>query len=1388
MKKILLLTILVHIFLGDMVCLADFGPLVPHPMDYDIDGDLDGSDIAHLTTIFDPAIHQSDLQEMAEAFGFVYPVSPPDDVDLGLPHDNQYSGAGFVGESINIINGNAVEARTDLVFPSPHAQGLQFSAIYNSQSETEGQLGHGWTHNYNLSLDPAITLKDMTFLRISDASGRAHYFLSDGNDTLSGFFNEQSFVQHIGEEYIWNLANGFQYGFSSDGKLSWIDDQYSNRVTINYDGQGRIDTVNDLASGRAISLHYTANGLLDFISGPVTQSLPDGKWVTYDYDNYANLTSIIYGDGSGFTYNYTDPYDIHNLTGKFDTMGHTLTTWSYNQLDQAKGLFSADNSNMTVDYTTPLQPKVTDAYGEIRTYSIEKFGALKRISGLQGTSVTPYGGNSPIRWAYDDQAHLVEVEYPGGLINKYQNFDQNHNPQTIILAANSAEEQTINFTFHPTLRVPLTRSVPSVLGNGNKVTIWDYDSDLDTEANENPTNTLRRVVEQGFTNNQAGEAVFFENITIMSFDSKGQLLSVNGPRPGDDDVTSFTYDPITGDLLSLTKPHLGTSHFVDYNEAGEVGRFIDINNQEQQFSFDGRGRLLTVTYQADGSQISRSFNQGFLKSSTDQDGITHTYDYDAAYGRLETITDPLGNYILLDYDEHGNLNEKGKYTAAGEKTTRLRWDYDHPQIPGLLWKEIQSDDSFSEFHYDSRGNLFTVKDPEGNTTGYFYDLHDRLKQEIRPGNVITTYGYNQFGALNSVIDPTGKETTYILDDMNQVVSTTSSDTGVTSFIYDNAGNLISKTNANTITTNYQYDNLNRLLSIHFPDATENISFSFDEGAYGKGHRTGMTDSSGTTTYHYYPKGKLEYAIVTINGHDFTTVYSYTPGGLLASSTYPSGRVVELPRNSLGKVSEITTTFAGTEQTLISNLDYRPFGDPVSHNTGGNGAVDNLINANSQTTVSNPDSPGARTYQYDKLGRLTSISAPTFPWHNRTYVYDELDRLSEATGYHGKLAFQYDEAGNRKLQTLNDVITNYNYQSDTNRISQISGPLIINFGYDDNGNITSKGDFTFTYNANNRLSRVEQGGTTVSEYIYNGLGQRTSKTTSEGTTLFHYCQHCQEGVLIGESDPAGNFTKEYIYYGTSPLAQVDIVNNKIYHYVNDAKGTPQMMTDDNGLIVWENNYRPFGLANIEDHYSAVNNLRFPGQYYDAESGLHYNWHRYYDPSTGRYLTPDPIGLDGGMNLYLYVGNNPVMFVDPLGLESYSANLFGNSQAGFLNVNASATNDLGVGTLKSSIEGSALHAGWKGSNGPLSGTAEAYKWRTKLEGGITNLRNISSTAKIAAFEGEIKGKVRLGDYLLKLTLGGSAGSAGYDFKFGLNGIVLGWHSFLGAKVGVEWETCK
>lgn len=173
---------------------------------------------------------------------------------------------------------------------------------------------------------------------------------------------------------------------------------------------------------------------------------------------------------------------------------------------------------------------------------------------------------------------------------------------------------------------------------------------------------------------------------------------------------------------------------------------------------------------------------------------------------------------------------------------------------------------------------------------------------------------------------------------------------------------------------------------------------------------------------------------------------------------------------------------------------------------------------------------------------------------------------------------------------------------------------------------------------------------IAEYYYDPFGRRLWKEVTGVRTYFHYSD---EG-LVGEYDGTGAEIKTYGYkpgstWTTDPLFIKE--NNQYYFYHNDHLGTPQKITEMNGAVVWSAKYESFGEATVDPSSTITNNLRFPGQYYDAESGLHYSYNRYYDPGIGRFLRVDPIrSMRATNHHYAYVENNPIVTIDPEGLQS------------------------------------------------------------------------------------------------------------------------------------------
>jgi RHS repeat-associated protein len=222
---------------------------------------------------------------------------------------------------------------------------------------------------------------------------------------------------------------------------------------------------------------------------------------------------------------------------------------------------------------------------------------------------------------------------------------------------------------------------------------------------------------------------------------------------------------------------------------------------------------------------------------------------------------------------------------------------------------------------------------------------------------------------------------------------------------------------------------------------------------------------------------------------------------------------------------------------------------------------------------------------------------------------------------------------------------------------------VSFAYDANGNTVEKSDngqiTRYNYNLEDRLSCVEDGqGALIAEYYYDPFGRRLWKDV-DGERL--YFVYSDEG-LVGELNTDGQVNREYGYkpnsiWTTDPLFLRE--SGQYYFYQNDHVGTPHNIYSTSGAFTWSAEYGSFGETTTKQDSVLTNNLRFAGQYYDQETGLHYNYFRYYDPNTGRYLRTDPIGLAGGIRLYAYVSNNPITSIDPFGLREWTINRYGGS---------------------------------------------------------------------------------------------------------------------------------
>ena len=459
---------------------------------------------------------------------------------------------------------------------------------------------------------------------------------------------------------------------------------------------------------------------------------------------------------------------------------------------------------------------------------------------------------------------------------------------------------------------------------------------------------------------------------------------------------------------------------------------------------------------------------------------------------------------------------------------------------------------------------------------------------------------------------------------------------------------------------YSYDALNRVLAVDVQGSTDaDLSFAYDTCSNGLGRLCTITRGAAgpapvTVTFAYDAFGN-------VLAHQGLS-YTYDAAGRIHTILYPSGALLEISHDAAGQVNEVRMTRDGNTRTLAHGVQYAPFGPPESLQYGNGLALSQMVDtAYRMTDISVPGIMALTGAVYDATGNLTLRNEDTGAPSVSQFTYDTLDRLDTASGRFGDRDYNLNRNGNR-TQLVADgqtTVTTYPKNSSRKRKNKPSSDTFWTYKHDANGSITAKTstvgapDLGYAYDARNRLVRATQDDGTVSilgEYAYNGMGQRVRKDS--GGEVFEY-RYGLNGELLAILDDSGQPLREFVYLNGQPLAVVDHGADALYYIHNDHLGTPQAMSDESGTRVWTAVYDPFGAAVVDedpdqDGMSVTLNLRFPGQYYDQETGLHYNYYRTYDPSTGRYLESDPIGLAAGLNTYSYVSNTPTMRTDKYGL--------------------------------------------------------------------------------------------------------------------------------------------
>ncbi|MGW3679428.1 putative T7SS-secreted protein [Streptomyces prasinus] len=735
--------------------------------------------------------------------------------------------------------------------------------------------------------------------------------------------------------------------------------------------------------------------------------------------------------------------------------------------------------------------------------------------------------------------------------------------------------------------------------------------------------------------------------THYAYDTNGNLLTRTDPLGR---TIAHTYDH-DGRLTGMIRPD-GSELRITRDPSGLPTEVVGPDGARTGYAYDERGNRIAVTEPAGHATHYTYDDAGRLTSVTNALGETSTVRCDAA-GLPVEVTDPANATTRLERD---GLGRPVRIVDPLGGVTCLSWNAD-----GQLARRTAQDGATESWTYDGEGNCLTHTDAVGGVTRFEYthfDLlaartgpdgaryafeHDtdlRLTRVTGPQCLSWSYAYDAAGRLVSETDFDGRTIDYRLDAAGQLTARIDALGGVISFAHDELGRITRKDAAGRITSR-TYDPAGRLLRAEGPD--------------------------GDLIRQYDRRGLLKTELV--DGR--ATTYRYDAAGRRVSRTTPTGHVTTYTYDTAGRPEHLTTgghRVAFTYDAAGRELS-RVFGDSLTIAS----AWDEAGRLSAEHLTADGRTLNGRTYTYRADGHLSAVSDHLSG--TRTFDLDRAGRVTSVIAEGWSEAYAYDAGGN---QTSASWPTSHPGHEATGprtyHGTTITRAGSVRYEHDALGRVvlrqktrlSRKPDtWRYEWDVEDRLTRVITPDGTRWRYRYDPLGRRAAKQrlASDGETVLEEVRFTWDGTTLCEQTTVSQDVPRPValtwdHRGLTPLAQTERIltadarqeeiDRRFFAIATDLVGAPTELVDESGDIAWRTRTTLWGTTAWNRDSSAYTPLRFPGQYHDPETGLHYNYFRHYDPETGRYTSPDPLGLAPAPNPVAYV-DNPHTYVDPLGLS-------------------------------------------------------------------------------------------------------------------------------------------
>ncbi|MBX3613591.1 MAG: DUF2235 domain-containing protein [Burkholderiaceae bacterium] len=1122
------------------------------------------------------------------------------------------------GNPVDVATGNKYHRQADVVLPHPESSALspdgpaaafglawhdslllQFARHYNSRSDFALSLGRGWSHSFDTRL-ARIVRNGRVELQIVQADGRRLVFTRTG----AGSYGSGRIADGLLDEQLADAAASFVWRWPGGRRVVFdADGRLASIVAADLDA---IRLRRD-ASGRLLEASDNAGRALGFeYAGARLTALrmPDGQRIAYDYDAHGQLAAVRYPDGRTQRYHYEDPRAFHLLTGITDTDGR-------------RSRYAYDDS---------LRVSLSQGIGAGDAQALRFAYRLPRRAGEPGTTtVSADGRTSRFRW--------VERRDSGPMLTGSEGDGCAQCPPMGLRTVLGRDGRTVSIGAVTIRHDSLGRVVERRVGRAGPATGWvERFSYADADPLSGPTRIDRPSVVAGRTMHWT--IAYTPRGQVAAIDVAGFAPARDAPEPVAASLR-FQYaqaGPAIGKLVSIAR------------EGGSAGvaRTVFVHDAQRRLVRIGHAAVLAHTIERDA--IGRALSERL------PDGSRRTRAFDRAWRLASSSARGVG--VRIDYDDSGRPS--GVEWSTGQRwTLRLRGD-------GV---EVESNRGWRRVFAPAAARAAQAPAPAPGAApggGAGAQALPVALARAEPGR-------------RQLVDAASRSTEFLYDDLGRLVQARSAHAGSHRQRYDALGRLARIEHADGSVDIRDHDLAGRIVRREQTAGEERVVTRFGyEGA-----RLVTIDHPVQHSFARHDAlGRLVELVHERDGATYRQAFSYDPLGRLAEQGLPDGSRLVHGYDAQGRADAFGLSMAGDAAVRwLARVVHRDAGATVIEL--GNGIrFEQQADASGRPgslrwlrggADSGAEGPARAPRDWDSLGPF-DLPFRRLQWHPRglpvaithesgedRYGYDRFGRLIVRERHGGGAApahveyFLYGAVGDRIAARRRDG-TDWR-EPDTQP--------------DASGRPTRHRGHALRYGAQRRIVEAD-GERGATRYRYDAFGVRAARSGAAGDRGFVH----QAGALVAETGADGRVLRQYLRWNGRLVAVLDHepapgggrAGRSSLHWIHaDHLGTPIAVTDERGRVAWRGDWDAFGgLARARGGFAQP--LRLDGQYFDAETGLHDNVLRTYDPDAGRYLEPDPLGLAAGLDPFAYADGNPLVATDPLGLILFAFDGTGNGATG------------------------------------------------------------------------------------------------------------------------------